>query len=153
MKFIIVDNNSTFLEASRKKGFKCFESLEQLLVSKTDLSRAMLVLSSVIHEVYSYRDDFYDDVGVFWSDIKRCKFKAVAIRDMTVSKSTYSNVPVDAICWVYENIFCSSKILFKGHTMAEITSSFEDIWGAICDVQHKKVDVHRLVHFLIKYRY
>ena len=153
VKFVIVDNNPTFLEAAKEKGFECFKSLDELLASKLDLSRAMLVLSSVIHEVYSYKDDFYDDVGVFWSDIKKCKFKAIAIRDMTVSKSAYDKIPVDAVLWVYQNVLNSSKLTYKGHTMAEITNSFEDIWGAICDVQHKKVDVHRLVHFLIKYRY
>lgn len=101
MKFAVVDNNPTFLEAAKEKGFECFKSLDELLASRLDLSRAMLVLSSVIHEVYSYKDDFYDDVGVFWSDIKKCKFRAVAIRDMTVSKSAYDKIPVDAVLWVY----------------------------------------------------
>ena len=113
----------------------------------------MLVLSSVIHEVYSYRDDFYDDVGVFWSSIKRCKFKAIAIRDMSIGGNAFSSVPTDAVIWVYENVFKSDTITFKGHTLASITDSFEDNWGAICDLDNHKVDVHRLVHFLIKYRY
>lgn len=113
----------------------------------------LLVLSSVIHEIYSYKDDFYDDVGVFWSNIKRCKFKAIAIRDMSIGGNAFTSVPVDATLWVYENVFKSSDIHFKGHTMLSITESFEDVWGAICDVENRKVDVHRLVHFLIKYRY
>lgn len=29
-------------------------------------------MSSVIHEIYSYADDFYDDVGYFWSQVGKC---------------------------------------------------------------------------------
>ena len=153
IRYIVIDNNQTFLKSAQSKGIRCYDSLQALHeVEGKSLEKALLVLSSVIHEVYSYKDPFYDDVGVFWSDIKRCNFKAIAIRDMSISEKAFKNVPVDAILWVYENVF-HSQIEFKGKTLNEITSSFEHEWGPICDVQLKKVNVKELFHFLIKYRY
>ena len=35
VKFAIVDNNPTFLEAAKEKGFECFKSLDELLASKS----------------------------------------------------------------------------------------------------------------------
>jgi len=105
------------------------------------LEKALLVLSSVIHEVYSYRDEFYDDVGVFWTDIKKCNFMAIAIRDMSISEKAFKNIPEKAVLWVYKNIFCSDEMTYKGHTFAEIASSFEDVWGPICDLKTGKINV------------
>ena len=59
------------------------------------------MMSSVIHEVYSYRDPFYDDVGYFWTSIKKCNFRAIAIRDMSISRSAFKTVPTEAVLWVY----------------------------------------------------
>ena len=58
-------------------------------------------MSSVIHEVYSYRDPFYNDVGYFWTSIKKCNFRAIAIRDMSISRSAFKTVPAEAVLWVY----------------------------------------------------
>ncbi len=154
VKYVVIDNNRTFLSQAESKGFECFESLQELREEKGDeLKNALLVLSSVIHEVYSYKDDFYDDVGVFWSDIKKCNFKCIAIRDMSMSVNVFKDLPVDAILWVYQNIFKSNDIEYKGKPFSEITTSFEEVWGDLCDVELKKVNVKQLIHFLIKYRY
>ena len=37
--------------------------------------------------------------------------------------------------------------------LKEIVESFEDEWGSICDLESGRVNVKRLIHFLIKYRY
>lgn len=85
-----------------------FESLQEFRDNCIyDPDKTLLNMSSVIHEVYSYADEFYDDVGVFWNDIKKCGFKQIAIRDMSINDSDYKNVPTDAICWIYENVFMS----------------------------------------------
>ena len=70
-----------------------------------------------------------------------------------MSEHAYKTIPKDATIWVYQNVFCSDTLTFKGHTFAEITSSFEDVWGPICDVEKKSINVKNLIHFLIKYRY
>ena len=103
--------------------------------------------------MYSYADSFYDDVGTFWSDVKRCKFKCIALRDMSYDEKAMRNAPVDSILWVYENVLKSDAIEFKGVPFKQITDSFEDVWGDICDVRAHKVNAKRLFHFLIKYRY
>ena len=150
----MIDNNPTFLHSAKDKGITCYESLQQLRSIEGDkLLNALLVLSSVIHEVYSYKDDFYDDVGVFWSDIKRCKFKAIAIRDMSISEKAFKSIPTDSVLWVYKNVFCSDSIMYKGKSFSEITSSFEEVWGPICDMELRKVNVKQLFHFLIKHSY
>ncbi len=154
IRYVVIDNNPSFLTAAKAKGIMCYESLQDLRNAEgKNLLSALLVLSSVIHEVYSYKDPFYDDVGVFWSDIKKCQFKAIAIRDMSVAENAFKNIPVEATLWVYQNVFCSDKITYKGKTFAEITASFEEEWGPLCDLQLRKINVKQLFHFLIKYRY
>lgn len=158
VKYIIIDNNPSFASQAAEKGFLTFTGLDELLKSgEFDPEKSLLNMSSVIHEVYSYADEFYDDVGVFWTDIKKCGFKQIAIRDMSVNDSDYKDVPEKSICWIYENVFKDDSIVI-GHgsvrrPLSELCDEFEDRWGAICDVQTGRVDVKRLIHFLIKYRY
>ena len=105
-------------------------------------------MSSVIHEVYSYADEEHTVKG-FWNDLKKCNFKAIAIRDMSLGKGSYAEVPKDAVFYVYDNIFKSPKYV-------ERLESFEEIWGAICSDEsdiHRLLSIKRLIHFLIKYRY
>lgn len=101
MKYVIIDNNSTFLSAAKRRGFDCYDSLDQIISKNVDMSRAILNMSSVIHEVYSYSDPFYDDVGTFWHMLAKCGFSCISIRDMSMDSKNYKNVPVDATCWVY----------------------------------------------------
>lgn len=153
MKYAIIDNNPTFLSQAQKNGFITAVSLDELRSKGIYFSRTLLILSSVIHEIYSYADPFYDDVGVFWSDVKKCGFKCIAIRDMSYDEKAMKLAPVDAILWIYQNILKSPTIEYKGIPFKDITNSFEEVWGAICDVKQHKVDTKRLFHFLIKYRY
>lgn len=61
-----------------------------------DFNKSLLVLSSVIHEIYSYAD-----VNAFWREIAKCGFRAIAIRDMSYDETAMRRAPIDAICWVY----------------------------------------------------
>lgn len=74
-----------------------------------DFTKSLLVLSSVIHEVYSYAD-----ASAFWKEVKQCGFKVIAIRDMAYDEGAMRNAPIDAVIWVYENIFMSEDIKYKG---------------------------------------
>lgn len=148
-KYIVIDNNSQFLDKALEKGFRGFQSLEDLQKDKEwNPDTTLLNMSSVIHEVYSYADEEHTVKG-FWNDLKKCNFKAIAIRDMSLGKGSYAEVPKDAIFYVYDNIFKSPKY-------AERLESFEETWGAICSDEsdiHRLLSVKRLIHFLIKYRY
>ena len=154
IKFVIIDNNQDFKAQAEAKGFTVFESLDQLMSwEQFNPNTSLLNMSSVIHEIYSYADDFYDDVGYFWSQVGKCRFRQVAIRDMSMNENSYRTAPTDAILWVYENVFRNGGLTVKGVPLSEIMQSFENVWGEICDLKTRRVDVKNLVHFLIKYRY
>ena len=149
LKYVVVDNNIEFAEWSQKNGFITASSLQELIDNNAvDFKKSLLILSSVIHEIYSYADP-----NAFWNEVKKCSFKCIAIRDMSYDENAMMHAPIDAIIWVYENVFMSNSILYKGIPFKQITESFEDVWGAICDPKLKKINGKNLFHFLIKYRY
>jgi len=94
----------------------------------------MLLLSSVIHEIYSYSSE--RQIIHFWNTIFNSGFKYIVIRDMSTKKSYKKfNLPKKNIDKVYQN---SNPILIK---------SFERIWGSI------RNNYHTLMHYLLKYKY
>lgn len=151
-EFTVIDNNPAFLSQAASRGFNVFSSLEDYMTVLHE-GRTLLIMSSVIHEIYSYADEFYDDVGTFWTTIGKCGFDVIAIRDMSISDSDYRNVPKDAVLWVYENVFRNGGLAIKGKPLAELLSEFEEVWGPVANVRTGRVDVKNLIHFLIKYRY
>lgn len=62
-----------------------FQSVMSLIKGTKGESNATLILSSVIHEVYSYGDTL--SVNVFWEQVFSGCFKYIAIRDLTPRKS------------------------------------------------------------------
>lgn len=153
VRFVVVDNNEAFAAAARLRGFSTYSSLGEMLSSgEVDLGSALLVMSSVIHEVYSYAES-PADIGGFWNDIGRCGFRQIAIRDMSLNYKNFTNVPAEDICWIYEHVFKDFSLEIKGAKIAELLADFEAEWGPLCDPASKKVNVKNLVHFLIKYRY
>ena len=91
--FVVIDNNEAFAAAARSRGFRTYSSLDEMLSSgDIDLSRSLLIMSSVIHEVYSYAESPADISG-FWRDIGRCGFRQIAIRDMSLNYKNFVNVP------------------------------------------------------------
>lgn len=152
MRYVIIDNNPDFAAEAAAVGFKTFPSLRDFMAAgECDASHALLVMSSVIHEVYSYQDE-NGPASLFWKDVDACGFRQIAVRDMSIGERAYRDAPVRDILWVYRNVL-RSGLEVKGVPLVEQTESFEERWGAICDVDAGKVDVKRLVHFLIKYRY
>lgn len=148
-KYIVVDNNKSFLDNAVKKGFRGLESLDALARDTSwNPDTTLLNMSSVIHEVYSYADE-RNTVEDFWNAISNCAFKMISIRDMSLGRGSYSQVPKEAVFYIYDNVFKSPKYI-------ERLESFEDVWGSICSDEgdkHRLLDVKRLIHFLIKYRY
>ena len=73
--FVVIDNNEAFAAAARLRGFRTYSSLGEMLSSgEVDLGSVLLVMSSVIHEVYSYATS-PTDISGFWNDIERCGFR------------------------------------------------------------------------------
>lgn len=71
-----IDNNPEFLEMAKKNGDEVYGSLEACLPS-VDPSKSVLVMNSVLHEIYSYADP-----AEFWRQASGMGFKYVAVRDM-----------------------------------------------------------------------
>lgn len=106
------------------------EVLEEIKKHKSPL----LLLSSVIHEVYSYSHSKI--VKKFWeSQVFGNNFKWVAIRDMMPSIDIKKQID-----------FQDDLEKIKEKSNPEILASFEKRWGTI--------DNYRtMIHYLLKYRY
>jgi len=98
--------------------------------------KKVLILSSVIHEVYSYAESS-DDIDLFWNRILNCEFDYICIRDMMVSKdidrkdSTYDNN-------LNDHLDSSQNI----KTYNEFREKYKDM-----------NNVKNVVHYLLKYRW
>ena len=95
--------------------------------------RKILILSSVIHEVYSYGNE--DDINLFWNKVLTTGFDYIFIRDMMYS--------VDLIrCTKSGDI---GKI-YSGAISTDQFKSFEERFGEIGNQKN-------FVHLLLKYRW
>ena len=105
------------------------EVIDQL--NKYDKKKC-LILSSVIHEIYSYSSK--NQINDFWNQVWSNCFDYIAIRDMMVNSST--SRPSDPIS------VARVKQVFQNKLLQE----WEHQWGSINENWS-------LVHFLLTYRY
>ena len=95
---------------------------------------ATLILSSVIHEVYSYSDPF--EISTFWDRVFQSNFKYIAIRDMSISAKN---------CVEIIDLADIKKI--RGHAQyADLVADFEAKWGTLDSGRN-------FLHFLLKFPY
>lgn len=97
-------------------------------------STAILNMSSVIHEIYSYTNP--KEIDELWDKIFSCNFKYISIRDIMVSKTADRNSTIQDIQKVYK----------RNSEHKYFLNDFEDNWGRI---ESNK----SLIHYLLKYRY
>jgi hypothetical protein len=100
--------------------------------SKGKAKDRCLIISSVIHEVYSYSDEA--GINEFWSRVWSDDFGHVAIRDMMVSETT--SRPSDPL------IVARIKQLDKPYKIKD----WESQWGSLNENWS-------LVHYLLTYKY
>lgn len=92
----------------------------------------VLVLSSVIHEVYSYGDS--ECIEGFWNRVFKSDFDYIVIRDLIPSLSiSRPTAPNDYL----KLIRSKNSVLIR---------KFESVWGSLESNKN-------LMHFLMKYRY
>jgi hypothetical protein len=107
----------------------------QRLVKLNEVSstvmKSCLILSSVVHEMYSYHKNIIDQL---WQQIWDLRTDFIALRDMMVSDS--ASRPSDRI----------SVARIRQRYEVEPLREFESIWGSLNDNWS-------LTHFLLKYRY
>jgi hypothetical protein len=97
-------------------------------------TKKVLILSSVIHEVYSYSNP--EQISQFWNNVMDTDFDYIIIRDMCPSKDIERPTGYKII-----NALNNAN----EHYQLQLRD-FENIWGSI---QNNK----NAVHFLLKYRY
>lgn len=137
IKLIGYDLNASMLDKAKQKvpngHFTTkWEDIQSII---SQYNSPLLLLSSVIHEVYSYSNGV--DIPLFWNRVFKSNFKYIAIRDMMPSAKLERMTVSDSD---YEKI--KSKISNK-----DIITTFEEYWGPI------NSNRRNLIHFLLKYRY
>ena len=112
-----------------------WDEVEKQLLSYTEYK--VLILSSVIHEVYSYGTE--ESVRVFWDRVIHSGFHYVCVRDMMYSEDMDRQT----------NPLTSHRYGLEKLTKAPLNvclKEFEEKWGSINNNKN-------LIHFLLKYRW
>ncbi len=126
-----VDNNQSMLDLARKNVPNAlFFTTEEFFNINVNFGNAVLILSSVIHEIYSYEANPKQTMEQLLSK----SFKYVAIRDMFVRKELKTTFSGD-----------------DGETVLSVAdqkqlNDFERVWGSISNRQN-------MIHYLLKYKY
>jgi SAM-dependent methyltransferase len=95
--------------------------------------KTVLILSSVIHEVYSYANDG-NDIATFWKRVLNTGFDYIVIRDMCPSE----DIDRKSVGWIEQRI--------RQMADRDMLKDFENEWGSISNNRN-------LIHFLLKYRW
>lgn len=100
-----------------------------------------LILSSLIHEIYSYSDE--DEIRDFWSTVFNGPWKYIIIRDMAYSAA-------------YERLYPLEEV-YKEIVNSEYSQYFFDFLeksGIMADgILNRELSAKDTIHFLLKYRY
>lgn len=107
---------------------------EYVKENSINLSNSVLLLSSVLHEVYSYLSQ--SEISVFWDFVFLTGFKYIVIRDMCIESN--SNITNDDYSQIRQKIL-NSNYLFE-------LNDFEEKWGKVDNFEN-------LIHFCLKYKY
>lgn len=126
-----IDNSLEMIDAAIQNFSNCayFKSLNE--INFIDKTNAILNLSSVIHEIYSYLPK--EEIDDFWNNVFKSGYKYIVIRDMMISEKTNRSMTLDDV-----RLICASKYsnLFRDY------HKFYPKWR-----------IRDMLHFMMKYRY
>lgn len=100
--------------------------------------KKVLILSSVIHEVYSYAKST-EDINVFWKRVLETGFDYICVRDMMVPADTRNTLTPEQ--WVKD-----IQKRWVNFMTEDRFNQFDQKWGPI---ENK----HNALHYLLKYRW
>lgn len=134
-KLIGYDNDSSMIEISSVKHpeIEFYHEWDKIAKIVREGKNVSLILSSVIHEIYTYCTP--NQVKEIWKNIFSLPFKYIIFRDMIPSKYISRPSDINDVVRVYR----------KFHNTQCLTD-FENVWGSI---ENNK----NLIHFLLKYKY
>lgn len=125
-----IDIDDWMLQEARKKvGANAVFMHEGMLSQPSHLTGDVLNLSSVLHEIYSYKTN--REVCKFWDYVRGHKY--VCIRDMCYDSRKLFDMYVP-------------ELQYKDYDEKKRRDEFESIWGKIDDPL-------AFVHYMLKYRY
>lgn len=132
-EMIDIADNSDVWEGVEKPLFTSDWNIIKSLIksSKQKDEETAIILSSVIHEVYSYGNE--NSIKEFWDNLFNTSFDYIVVRDMLVSKNTDHDSNLKDIEKIYK-------------TNDPHILEFESVWGSISNQKN-------LLHFLLKCRY
>ena len=131
--YIGYDHSKEMLSLARDGAGKIkFTSNLKDIITHIDLNRSILLLSSVIHEVYSYSSR--EEIQQFWAEVFYSGFRYIAIRDMIPNRNIKRQASYMDLSKVYQP------------QRKEQIDEFEHHWGSLSNNIN-------LVHYLLKYRY
>ena len=131
-RYVGIENNKSFLDASKEQGQECYASLTEFYEhGDYDPETTLLVLNSVLHEIYSY--GFAD---TFWNEVMMFDAKYIAFRDMYPRN-----------CGKFGSAASREMEAIINHSsMEEHYRDFVAKWGRVRDG-------YTAIHFLLKYFY
>ena len=144
IKYIGFDISEEMINLAKTKFNYCtnrvsftndWKEVETELLSYTGYK--VLILSSVIHEVYSYGTE--ESVRIFWDRVIHSGFHYICVRDMMYSEDMNRQT----------NPLASHRYGLEKLTKAPLNTylkEFEEKWGSINNNKN-------LIHFLLKYRW
>ena len=109
--------------------------------------QTVLILSSVLHEIYSYKSQ--EEIELFWKQIFDANPQYIVIRDMCWSRDMDRKMTDDVYVplYNYEMNYHFISNFAKNSTVEKWQiDEFEDKWGPITNVK-------TFLHLLLKYRY
>lgn len=128
-----ISNDMLSLARKQLKEFSnvtLYDNINNII--NNNLENCTLILSSVIHEIYSYGNT--DSIKNFWNIVFNNKFKYIVIRDLMIKSSIKKYSSKNDINKIYQ--YGNLKQL----------RLFEENWGSISYYKN-------LIHFLMKYKW
>lgn len=109
------------------------------ITNEYSMYKVVLILSSVIHEVYSYSSE--DEINIFWQRITQ-KFHYICVRDMMCSRD------IDRICLDKNDVAVQKAVIDVCCRNSTISKMYSEFFAT-----HKASNMKDLVHFLLKYKW
>ena len=137
--FIAVENDAQFQSMLKLKGIETIAEINQIKKGKIDWDRTAIVLSSVIHEIFSYLH--YGEAMHLLVQIKSLGAKYLCIRDMVFDLCEKDSFHIADQITI--NQFCDQM---KKSQYQKAFESYCGYWGAVGNA-------YQIKHFLMKYKY
>lgn len=126
-----IDPNMVQKANTEQSGIVFSSDLKECM-SQIAANKSALVLSSVIHEVYSYGTQ--ESVNSFWDLVLNSGFQYIFLRDFSCNKETDRKANLDD----------KLKLVKNGNEIQLL--DYIDTWGKIFSQK-------QIIHYLLKYRY